>query len=128
MARSIDQVELITLPFSRNCRGNNSDAALTFLHHPIRDGRTFVDRAYAVGLPGVEHDTLSRCCLSSVNVSDDAYISISFQRILACHSMKLPFPLLISKQKIKLDNGRRHGWPLPSYESHHVFGLQNPSH
>jgi hypothetical protein len=53
------------------------------LLHPIGDGCTLVNRTDPVRFPGIEENTLGRGGLARVDVGNDPYIAVLFDRILA---------------------------------------------
>jgi len=87
MARGVDQVELITLPFCRyGCR-NDRDTTLAFLDHPVGHGCPLIHRTDAMSLARIEHDTLGCRCFPGVNVGNNSNISVLLERILTSHSL-----------------------------------------
>jgi hypothetical protein len=86
MPRCINNIDLIAFPLCRNSRGNNGNTTFAFLNHPVGYCCAIVNRTDAMCHARIEHNTLSGCCFSGVNVGNNAYISVFIQRVLACHT------------------------------------------
>ncbi len=85
MTGRINDVDLITLPLRGNSRRDNGNTALALLNHPVGNCGAVIHRTNAMRHAGIEHDTLGGGGFTGVNVGNNAYISIFFQRIRTCH-------------------------------------------
>ena len=75
VAGSVDQVDLMTAPFTGRCSRGDGDAALLLLLHPVHRRHTFVGLANAMGTAGVIQDAFGRSRLAGVNVGHDADVA-----------------------------------------------------
>ena len=79
MTGSINYIDLMVLPeTSCSCRGD-SDSTLLLLLHPVHRCITVMHFTNFMTLTRVIKNTFSRCCLTSIDVSDDSYIPSFFR-------------------------------------------------
>jgi len=81
VARCINDVDLTISPETGHGRGRDGDPPLPFLLHPIGNGCPIVHIAHPMRAPRVKEDALSRRRLTGVDVSNDADVSCTFERI-----------------------------------------------
>ena len=62
-------------------RGDDRDAALAFLIHPVGDRRAVIDRSQPMGATGVIEDAVGRRRLAGIDVGDHADVAQLGERI-----------------------------------------------
>ena len=80
MTGSIDNINEMVFPFSRYSCGNNGDTAFTFLGHPVGNGCAVIDVAQTVGFAGIKQNPLGGGSFTSIDMGDNANISIALER------------------------------------------------
>ena len=85
VAGSIDDIDDVVAPGSRDGRRNNGDAALAFLLHPIRDRRPVIDRPNAVRPTGIEEHPLGGRGFAGIDVGNDPDVSIPVESNVTRH-------------------------------------------
>jgi len=75
VAGGVDDVDRLAVPFARDSRRLDRDAALALLHHEVGRRVAVVDVAVLVDLLGVEEDALGRGGLAGVDMRDDADVA-----------------------------------------------------
>ena len=79
VAGSVDQVDLMTAPFTGRRSGGDGDATLLLLLHPVHGRHALVHLADAVGTTGVIQDALGGRGLSGIDMRHDAYVAYMIQ-------------------------------------------------
>ncbi len=98
MPRGVDDVNRMTSPVHRGCRGRDGDAPFPLLVHPVHLGRALVNLAHAVDPPGVVEDALGERGLAGINVgdhtdvADPANVMLRHRRALVDAGARLPRP------------------------------------
>src|SRR5690606_29365776 len=97
VTRSVDDVDLVTLPKTGNGRGGNGNAALFFLRHPV-GGRAVAfatDFADFVVNTSTVQNTFSSSGLTGVNMRDNTDVTKVLQRdsFLSHRGVSLPLYL-----------------------------------
>jgi len=76
----VDQINAVALPLRGDRGGHNRDAAFAFLSHPVGDSGAVIHVAQAVGLAGIVKNPLGSRCFTSVNMGNNANITILLER------------------------------------------------
>jgi hypothetical protein len=76
VAGSVDNVEAGAFPEAADSSGLDGDAALSFLHHEVSGGFTFVYFADLVDAAGQFENALSGGGFAGIHVGEDAYVSV----------------------------------------------------
>ena len=82
-----------TLPKCCSSSRSNSYTSLLLLFHPIHSCCTVMDFSNVVLFTCVVKNAFRTSCLTCINVSHDAKVTIKIERIFACHLLA-PFSLL----------------------------------
>ena len=85
MARRINDIDLIALPLGCHSCRNDRDAAFALLLHPIGNRSTIIHGTNPMGHACIEQDSLSGSRFTGINMSNDADVSIPFERERTCH-------------------------------------------
>ncbi len=75
VARRVDDLDGVAVPFALGGGGRDGDAALLLLLHPVHDGGALVHFTDLVRDPGVEEDALGRRGLAGIDVRHDADVA-----------------------------------------------------
>src|SRR5690554_4931933 len=75
------------IPETGGSSRGNGNTTLLLLLHPVHGGRTFMGLADLVRLARIEQDTFGGGCLASINMGHNADITVSFERMAACHNL-----------------------------------------
>ena len=77
MTGSVDNIDRVAVPLTRNGGGLNRDSALALLDHEVRRGVSVMDIAVLVDLAGIEKNALGSggfTCVDMRNNSNVAYV------------------------------------------------------
>ena len=86
VAGSVDQIDLMTAPFTGRRRRGDGNSALLLLLHPVHRGHALVHLADAMGAARIVEDTFGCRGFSGINVRHDADVANMIQRMSSRHS------------------------------------------
>ena len=75
MPRSINNVDLMILPFCGDGSTSDCDSSFLLLLHEVHCSSTIINLTDLVNLSAIKKNSLSSCCLSGINMSHNSNVS-----------------------------------------------------
>ena len=79
VSRSVDDVDLVTFPETSCTSRSNCNTSFLFLSHPVHRSCTVVNFTDLVIFSGIEQNSFSCCCFTSINMGHNSDVSCHFK-------------------------------------------------